>query len=189
MAKKNNAKTIQEKIEDLKTQILGNAKDEKLAKKNLQKILKLQQQADIVPTEVFIPCSDIEGVYDLGCVKLSKGNGLYIFEAKGGYKVIVNMNMQSTYQMCEYLYSLRDAKDEDSQSAANILFTVLQSPLVASLNQESALKIATVTLRCLNEISESVTSDDGAELMKENIKDNVSRDNLMQAISYLKGDA
>ena len=186
----------QSALEKLKSQIISNSKDAHFAEKLIADILREQKFQDERNKLLDIPLSEIKAERDFGACKVYRTIRGYAFEAKGGMITFVEHRMARTCAMFNSLFALCDEaeKIEDKESdtykayeAFNTAFQyIMQTPLFASLDEQSMFKIATSILQVFNEFAEAnYTNAEVHEETEQDIKDNAELDNFNDAVKNI----
>lgn len=180
---------IQQKLKEVKNKIVTNSKDAHFANSLIEELVSLQKQADVVPTEIFIPVSDIEKSHDFGATKLSKTvNGKFIFEAKGGLYTIVDIRLQSLYTLCQSIFDAMNNPPEDetlrdiSKDYATAVSYIFQAPIFCSLNDNVLLDVATALLQSFQKNVQSVLAKDLQPEKESDVAANIVLDNAAKVL-------
>lgn len=180
---------IQQKLKEVKSKIISNSKDAHFATSLIDELVGLQKQADVIPTEVFIPVSDIEKTHDFGATKLSKTiNGKFVFEAKGGLYTIVDMRLQSLYTLCQSIFESIDNPPEDevlkdiSKDYATAISYIFQAPIFCSLDDNVLFDVATTLLQSFQKNVQSVLEKDLQPETEADIEANIAFDNAAKVL-------
>lgn len=183
---------LQEKLREAKAKIVSNSKDAHFAQSLIEELVGLQKQADIEPTEIFIPLTDIEKSYDLGAVKISKvKSGKYIFEAKGGMWTIVDMRMKGLYGSCEYLCGHLDHPSEDdeqralNQTLCEAMLYAFQAPIFCALDQRILLEVTTKLVALFGQLAEELMPKIATPETEEDVKKNIAFENVNKAVDKI----
>lgn len=188
---KNEKKPIHERIEDLRNQICTTT-DKHHVKTLLDQLLSLQRQADVVPSELTIPVSEIKDSIDFGACKVSKTIRGYLFEAKGGLYTFVESRMAALCAVFNTLFDLHHKEDKTSdenelyESFASCLQYVYQAPIFASMSLATMYEVATDLLKRFNAFAEeNFTNTEAVDETEEDIKENIAFDNIGKAMETI----
>lgn len=180
---------LQEKLKEVKAKIKANSKDAHFADALISELVSLQKQADIEPTEIFIPVADVEKSHDFGPAKLSKvKGGKYIFEAKGGMWTIVDIRMQSLYGVCEHIFENYENPNEDKEiqemeeSLRNAMIYSFQTPILCSLDQQMLFEVMAQAIKSFNEYAVRIMPQTATPETEEDVKKNIEFDSVQKAI-------
>lgn len=190
--KKNPTKTNEDKIQNLKQQIIANSKDAAWAKNMLLELMALQRQADVEAVELSVPVSEVKQSIDFGAYSLKKTIRGILFTAKGGMSTFVDMRMQSVYEMLDRVFEWQEqmGDDDDSREVYDAFVSavayVFQAPIFCSLGEGTLFDVATHILKCFNEYcEENYTNAKPHEETEEDIRDNIIEENMAAAMDII----
>lgn len=192
MAKKSKPLKIEDKIKELKAQIISNSKDAEWGKKMLSQLTSLQKQADIEPVELIVPCKEVKDTIEEDSYFLKRTPRGILFQTKSGVSTFVELRAGTTYQMLNQLFALKDTPPttEEEKEIAELYSTAvaytLQGPIFASLSEKSLYEHASHILQKFNEyVEENVENAELKEETEQDIKDNIEFENLDTAVKNL----
>ena len=174
-------KNLNEQIKEVKTQLI-NCKDPRQSEKLVNELLGLHKRSLHTPTELEVPCSEVQETVDFGACKISRTIRGFLFEAKGGMYTFVEHRMASVCAMLNTIFALN--KEENKTKKESKIYDtfvtaveyVMQAPIFASLNEESLFSVATSVLHNFNEYSDRYYTDAQApEHTEEDYKEGQSR--------------
>lgn len=183
---------IKKEISKTISQIKANSKDSKFADLLVKRLLSLKAQSDVNPTRLYVPESDVEKEYDFGAVRFVKCKSCIIYEAKGGYYIVVRPEMVNLYLHLTVLLDMKDRYDElddnnkklyDAMYSATV--TVLNVPIYSAIDDELFTNTALDALKNFEKYVEKKQSD---PLQDETPEQNVIHNNLEYAMNMLMGD-
>lgn len=128
--------TLDEKIKQVKEQIVSNSKDARWTKNMLSELLSLQRQKDVVPMELYVPTEEIQDVADGDSIKVSKTIRGYLFQTRGGtLSTFVDSKYGTVCAMLDTLMTLikKEALEDFEQSYLDCISYVMQAPIFATL--------------------------------------------------------
>lgn len=182
----------EDKIKNLKNQIVTNSKDAEWAKKMLVRLTSLQKQSDIEAVELVVPVKEVKQTLDFESYSLKKTPRGILFTAKGGMNVWVEMRMQSVYEMLDRVFYLHDNPAEDDetkeiyQAYSDAVGYCLQSPIFCSLGEKMLFEVAATLLRGFNEYcNENIDNAALREETEEDIRKNIYFENTSKAIDEM----
>ncbi len=189
---KNKPKKIEDKIKDVKQQLIANSKDGEWAKKMLAHLTSLQKQADIETVELIVPTKDVIERIDFGSFSIARTSQGYLFEAKGGLSTFVSLRMQAVCDMIQYVFEMYNnpSDDEEQKKIADSYMAavgyIMQTPIFASLNEMALYDIAANILRAFNEyVANNVNNAELKEETEEDIKANIEAENIAKAVEMI----
>lgn len=183
------AQKIEDKIADLKAQIVANSKDAEWAKKMLVQLTSLQKQSDVEAVELVVPVREVKQAIDFGAYTLKKTPRGILFTAKGGLSTFVESRMQSVHEMLDRVFYLHDnpAEDDETKDLYNAytdaVAYIMQTPIFASLGDKMLFDIAAHILGGFNEYcAENVNNAELREETEEDIAANVATEKMAKVI-------
>lgn len=189
-------KKPQEKLEELKNQIISNSKDAKFAKKLLAEALRLQKSEVEMNRILDVPLSEVKRELDLGANKLYQTIRGYLWECKGGSYTFVEHRMTRVCAIFNTLFYLDEQKDKSEESkdlfdnfSAAVQY-VMQSYIFASLDEKSLFTIATSILKAFNDFGEeNYVNAEVKEETEQDIKENIEQENISNAIDNMANNS
>lgn len=175
---KNEKKPIHERIEDLKKQIVATT-DKHQVKKLLDQLLTLQRRADVVPSELTIPVSEIQDELDFGAYSIKRTIRGILFTCKGGFSTFVESRMTAVYGMLNQMLEICKNPSEDPErkemedAFCSACVYIFQAPIFGSLKETILFDTAATLLKNFNEFTaEYYTNAKVAEETEDDIKAN-----------------
>lgn len=186
------AQKIEDKIADLKKQIIANSKDAEWTKKMLVNLTSLQKQADVEAVELIVPVKEVKQTINFDAYTLKKTPRGILFTAKGGLYTFVESRMQAVYEMLDRVFYIHDnpAEDEETQNLysayTDAVAYCMQSPIFCSLGEKTLYETATTLLRCFNEhCEENYEKAELYEETEEDVKANTEFEQAQTAIETI----
>lgn len=186
------AQKIEDKIKDLKQQIIANSKDAEWAKKMLVHLTSLQKQADVESVELVVPVKEVKRTLDFDAYTLKKTPRGILFTAKGGLHTFVESRMQAVHEMLDRVFYIRDNPAEDDETKnlhsayGDAVAYCLQAPIFCSLGEKTLFDVASTLLRCFDEhCKENYENAELHEETEEDIKANADFENAGKAIETI----
>lgn len=184
-------------IKRAKTELLANCKDASWAKKQISKLLSLQKQDDLSPSELNVPTDEVIEEASNDTVRVVKTTRGYLFQTRSG---ALSTFVESKYGgVCSHLQSFmdllkrgHDSKLEDYEQMYLDSFSyVYQAPIFAAMGAnlpaygkpiefDSLFNIALAILKEFNRFTEKHFTD--AEAVNETESD-IAENNAMEAVS------
>lgn len=190
--KEKKALKIEDKIKDLKKQIVANSKDAEWAKKMLIQLTSFQKQSDTEAVELIVPVKEVKETIDFGAYTLKKTARGILFTAKGGLATFVELRMQSTYEMLDRVFYIHNnpAQDEETKELykayTDAVAYIMQAPIFCSLSEQTLFEVAATMLRCFNEYcTKNVDNAEIHEETEEDIKENIAFENMNKALEEI----
>lgn len=185
-------KKSQERLEELKNQIVSNSKDAKFAKKLLAEALRLQKSEVEMNRIIDVPLSEVKRELDLGANKLYQTIRGYLWECKGGSYTFVEHRMARVCAVFNTLFYLDEQKDKSQESKdlfdnfSSAVQYVMQAYIFASLDEKSLFTIATSILKAFNDFGEeNYVNAEVQEETEQDIKENIEQENISNAIENM----
>lgn len=184
---------LKNKIEEVVNQIKTNSKDAKFADSLIDKLLSLKGQADVEPMRLYVPEKDVIKEYDNDSIRFVRCKGCIVFQAKGGFSVVVKPTMEGLYKHLEVILDMKDKYDElteDQKKTYDFLYLattqILQLGIFATCDDEFFFGIAEDIVKRFQTMTEKSLS---ADLQDETHKENAEFENNMDlANQVLLGD-
>lgn len=186
---------INERIKKLKSLMTSNAKDAKWMSKQIDELCVLHRQVCNEPVELIVPCKEVTDSIDFGACKISRTIRGYLFEAKGGMHTFVNLRMARVCAMINTLFTLHKKVAENKADAAetamyeafrDAILYVFQTPIFASLDEQTLFSIATDILRHFREYTdEHYTNVEAKDETEKDIKENIEFEQAAEGLEYL----
>lgn len=178
---------LKKQLEEVVAQIKTNSKDAKFADKLVDKLLSLKGQIDVEPTRIHIPEKDVVKEYDNDSLRFVRCRGCIIFQAKGGYSVIVQPRMTALFEHLSVLLDMKDRYEElsdEEKKSYDMLYSatvyVLEAPMFAVGEDEMFFGIASDVIKRLNDFTEKQLNK---ELQEETPKENAEFENLNEVLN------
>jgi hypothetical protein len=191
-------KTIPQKINDLKGQIVANSKDAEWAKKMLSELTSLQKQNDVESVELIVPTKDVIETYKLGesldVIKTKKG---FLVKTKSlDYAFYSGIGSGGVYAMinnyCQILEQYDSLSEEEKDTASQFLTAIsviMQTPIFASISDLALFKIANNCIEVANEEGQRILEEATKfEETEDDHKKNAEFDNLRKAGDVITAD-
>lgn len=180
-------KSIKDKIKEMEKAIVALCNDSHHATSMLNELLRLQKASDEMNMELSIPISEVKESIDYPAYSVKRTTRGILFSCKGGLHTFVESRMTATYQMLMRLFELELNKDNISDDMKEYVDAykdsvayIMQTPIFASMGEESLYSIATAILSTFNKyVEENYTN---AKIHKENEQD-IDENNEMERVN------
>lgn len=187
---------INEKLNALKDELVGDAEDASKMESNLDRLLSLQKQLDVEPVELIVPCSEVTATLDFGSYVIKKTAHGFLFSTRGGLSVFVSYNVRSVADMLQAVFDMQESgevSDYDKDLYVSAVAYAMQAPLFASMRPESLYAISAAILGEFNDYSSNIVEHEETEAdVKENIAFNDATEaieRISEEVKNLKPDA
>lgn len=192
MEKDNKKPTLDERIKNLKQQIIGNGKDARHTRNLLNELLALHKQSLHEPVEIEVPVREVKETIDFGACKISRTIRGYLFEAKGGMHTFVSLRMTAVCTMLDTLFQLHNKEDKTDDEVnlyevfKDAVLYCFQAPIFGSINEKCLFDISTDILRTFSEYcSEEYDLDEDVPETEEDIRENIEAEKMAEALEIL----
>ena len=190
-------KSLQEKLEEKKKQLVAISKDAHFAKSLIEDLLSLQSQKCIEPTELHVPVSDVIDTLDFDAVSFKVCKTGLLFHAKSGYTVWIEPRCRALFgELFEILKAKKELlekspeeikeMDEEEVDMREQYFSAwvhtLQMPVAASISPVILFKTAAAFLATFNEESERMLNQ---PLKEETVEDLIANDDAQKQEAVL----
>lgn len=190
-------KSLQEKLEEKKKQLVAISKDAHFAKSLIEDLLSLQSQKCIEPTELHVPVSDVIDTLDFDPVSFKVCKTGILFHAKSGYTAWVEPRCRALFgELFELLKAKKELlekspeeikeMDADEVDMREQYFSAwvhtLQMPVAASISPMILFKTAGAFLEVFREESERMLNQ---PLKEETAEDLIANDDAQKQAEVL----
>lgn len=182
----------EDKIKEIKAQLISISKDAHHAESLISELLRLQKQECEMNKLIDIPLSDVKETIDFGANALHRIAGGYVWEAKGGMTTVVDWRMQSVVNMLADVYKIHHAEDDSDEHQEafrpyiDAVSIIMQAPIFSSLDARALFDNAASILRTFNEYTnEHYTNAEAVPESENDIRENIEAENMAKGLEAL----
>lgn len=164
---------LQAKLNEVKTKIKANAKDAHFAEALIDELVGLQKQADVEPTELIVPCAEVEQTYQVDdastLIKTVRG---FLYKHGNLSYIWVPFGLNSLYNaMCD-LAEVLDKKErtEDDEVTIAVISRMLQWHTVAFFDADTLIDSAAAAVKIINDAVKRIEDERSVAETKDDIE-------------------
>lgn len=187
-------KTLKERFEEVKNNILANSKDAHWAKNAIDELVSLKGQLDHEPTLVYLPLKDVErqlkgDTYEMSIMK----DGTAVYHTYGGYTVVAKPNLESLAgSIAEYVGSqdIIDTFTEEEKTNFELDLSafcyIMSLPTFAFSDIEFRYTMASKIVEFLRTKTEELLEQELKEETSEDVENNARFKDATLALEEMK---
>lgn len=184
---------LEKKYQELKKELRDGSKKKADFDLVIKELESIRNQIDITPMHFFVNESDIEDSYEGDSFAIYKTNRYIHFKTRGGYNLFVEPKNTSLYSTIEeYMKNLKRIEDmsieelDTFETYSSIITYILECPLFAFGNYETAISIAT---KIIEELSKRLKESEEADLQKEEIEKNEVFEEISKGLDFISNNS
>lgn len=182
-------KILKEKLEEVKKQLRTNAKDVHFFDKLIDEALSLKGQMGVDAIACGFTQGDVVDTIEQDTYRIIAGKTASAYQVKGGLTIVANHNiglgqlLNNLVADKEEASELEGEEKENYETYLSALAYVLNVPMLAASDQDFMFKMATETIKYLQE---SVEKMNNMEIQGETIKEDAEFKDAVLAMEEVK---